>query len=178
VESARALARAVGAELEVKADRHAPFHPGRCAVLTVDGELLGHAGELHPRVIEAFDLPPRTSAMELSLDVLIASAAGVDAAPYVSSYPAATVDIAVTVDQAVPAGELEAALRAGAGELLEAIRLFDVYAGAQVGEGRKSMAYALRLRAGDRTLTVEEVNAVRDAAVAEAASRVGAALRA
>jgi phenylalanyl-tRNA synthetase beta chain len=116
--------------------------------------------------------------MELSLDVLIAASAGVNAAPPVSSYPAATLDIAVTVDAAVPAAELEAALRAGAGGLLEAIRLFDVYVGEQVAAGRKSMAYALRLRAGDRTLTVDEVTAVRDAAVAEAASRVGAALRA
>ncbi|HVS68978.1 MAG TPA: phenylalanine--tRNA ligase subunit beta [Mycobacteriales bacterium] len=177
IEAARTLARAVGADLEVEADRHMPFHPGRCAALSVGGELLGHAGELHPRAIEAFDLPARTSAMELSLDVLIAAAADVTAAPLVSAYPAATVDIAVTVDEAVPANRLEAALRAGAGELLEAIRLFDVYVGEQVGAGRKSMAYALRLRASDRTLTVEEVTAVRDAAVAEAASRVGAALR-
>ncbi|MGN6472671.1 MAG: hypothetical protein ACTHK4_03355 [Mycobacteriales bacterium] len=116
--------------------------------------------------------------MELSLDVLIAAAAGVNAAPVVSSYPAATVDIAVTVDEAVAAGDLEAALRDGAGDLLEAIRLFDVYVGEQVGPGRKSMAYALRLRAVDRTLTVEEATAVRDAAVAEAKTRVGAELRA
>ncbi|HWC33254.1 MAG TPA: phenylalanine--tRNA ligase subunit beta [Mycobacteriales bacterium] len=178
IEAARTLARVLGIELEVSADRHAPFHPGRCAALAIGGELVGHAGELHPRAIEAFELPARTSAMELSLDLLLAEAADVTAAPYVSPYPAAAVDIAVTVDQAVPAAELEAALRSGAGELLEAIRLFDVYVGEQVGEGRKSMAYALRLRAGDRTLTVEEVTAVRDAAVAEAASRVGAVLRA
>ncbi|HVV76644.1 MAG TPA: phenylalanine--tRNA ligase subunit beta [Mycobacteriales bacterium] len=178
IEAARILGRAVGADIRVKADRHAPFHPGRCAALTIDNELLGHAGELHPRAVEAFGLPPRTSAMELSLDVLLAAAAGVVAAPVVSAYPAATVDIAVTVDSTVPAADLEAALRAGAGELLEAIRLFDVYVGEQAGEGRKSMAYAVRLRAGDRTLTVEEVTAVRDAAVAEAAARVGAALRA
>jgi phenylalanyl-tRNA synthetase beta chain len=177
VEAARLLGRAVGADVEVKGDRHAPFHPGRCALLSLGGELLGHAGELHPRAIEAFDLPPRTSAMEISLDVLLASAAGVTAAPVVSAYPAASVDIAVTVDAAVPAAELEAALQAGAGELLEAIRLFDVYVGEQVGEGRKSMAYALRLRASDRTLTVDEATAVRDAALAEAAARVGAELR-
>lgn len=177
VEAARTLARVVGAEVEVRADQHAPFHPGRCAALTIDGELLGHAGELHPRAIEAFGLPARTCAMELSLDLLIAAAAGVTAAPLVSSYPAATVDIAVTVDATVPAADLEAALRAGAGELLEAIRLFDVYVGEQAGAGRKSMAYALRLRAGNRTLTVEEATAVRDAAVAEAAARVGAVLR-
>jgi phenylalanyl-tRNA synthetase beta chain len=100
------------------------------------------------------------------------------AAPLVSAYPPANLDLAVTVDAGVPAADLEEALRAGAGDLLEAIRLFDVYAGEQVGVGRKSMAYALRLRAPDRTLTVEEATAVRDAAVAEAATRLGAELRA
>jgi phenylalanyl-tRNA synthetase beta chain len=178
VEAARLLGQALGADISVKADRHPPFHPGRCAALHIGEELLGHAGELHPRAIAAFGLPARTSAMEISLDVLLAAAADVTAAPHVSAYPAATVDVAVTVDAAVPAAELESALRDGAGELLEEMRLFDVYVGEQVGEGRKSMAYALRLRAADRTLTVDEATAVRDAAVAEAASRVGAELRA
>jgi phenylalanyl-tRNA synthetase beta chain len=178
IEAARLLGRVLGVDITVTADRHAPFHPGRCASLTVGEDLLGHAGEVHPRAIEAFGLPARTSAMEISLDVLLATAAGVTAAPLVSSYPAANIDLAVTVDMTVPAAALEAALRAGAGELLEAIRLFDVYVGEQVGEGRKSMAYALRLRAPDRTLTVEEATAVRDAAVAAAAARVGAELRA
>jgi phenylalanyl-tRNA synthetase beta chain len=177
VDAARLLGRAVGADIAVTADQHAPFHPGRCAALRIGTELLGHAGELHPRAIEAFGLPARTSAMEISLDVLLAASAGVTAAPVVSPYPAAAVDIAVTVPDTVPAAELEAALRAGAGELLEAIRLFDVYVGDQVEAGRKSMAYALRLRAPDRTLTVDEATAVRDAAVAEAARRVGAELR-
>jgi phenylalanyl-tRNA synthetase beta chain len=178
VEAARTLGRAVGVSIDVAADRHAPFHPGRCAALTIDGQLVGHAGELHPRVIGAFDLPPRTSAAELSLDVLLDAAQPVSAAPHVSAYPAATIDVAVTVPSEVAAAELEAALRSGAGELLEAIRLFDRYTGEQVGQGRKSMAFALRLRASDRTLTAEEATAVRDAAVAEAAARFGAVLRA
>jgi phenylalanyl-tRNA synthetase beta chain len=177
VESARTLARALGIDVEAKADQHAPFHPGRCAALMVGDELLGHAGELHPRVVEACDLPSRTSAMELSLDVLLAAAADVEAAPVVSAFPAATVDIAVTVHGDLPVAELEAALRAGAGELLEAIRLFDVYSGEQVAAGRKSVAFALRLRAPDRTLTADEVSAVRDGAVTEAARRFGAELR-
>jgi phenylalanyl-tRNA synthetase beta chain len=178
IEAARLLGRVLDVGITVTADRHAPFHPGRCAALSIGDELLGHAGELHPRAIEAFDLPARTSAMEISLDVLLAAAAGVMAAPLVSAYPPANLDLAVTVDAGVPAADLEEALRAGAGDLLEAIRLFDVYAGEQVGVGRKSMAYALRLRAPDRTLTVEEATAVRDAAVAEAATRLGAELRA
>lgn len=177
IESARVLARAVGIELEVAADRHAPFHPGRCAVLRLGGEIVGHAGELHPRVVEAFGLPGRSCAMEASFDALLAAAPDIAVAPVVSAYPAATIDIAVVVAAEVPSAQVGAALRAGAGELLESLRLFDVYEGNQVGAGRKSLAFSLRLRAGDRTLTAEEATAVRDAAVAEAGRRCGAELR-
>ncbi|HVW79720.1 MAG TPA: phenylalanine--tRNA ligase subunit beta [Mycobacteriales bacterium] len=177
VDVARLLAGEIGVAVEIAADAHPPFHPGRCASVAIDGEMVGHAGELHPRVIEAFGLPERTVAVELSLDAFIAAARPVTSAPVVSAYPAASIDIAVSVAAAVPAGALEAALREGAGELLEAIRLFDVYEGAQVGEGRKSMAFTLRLRAQDRTLAADEVADVRARAVAAAASRLGAELR-
>ena len=89
----------------------------------------------------------------------------------------ATQDVALIVDASVPAADVEAALREGAGELLESLRLFDVFTGEQVGEGKKSLAYALRFRAPDRTLTVEEATAARDAAVALAGERTGAVLR-
>ncbi|MDP9407356.1 MAG: phenylalanine--tRNA ligase subunit beta, partial [Actinomycetota bacterium] len=94
-----------------------------------------------------------------------------------STYPVAKEDVALVVDAAVPAADVEAALRAGAGPLLEALRLFDVYTGPQVGEGRRSLAYSLRFRAPDRTLTVAEAVTARDAAVAEAERRTGARLR-
>ncbi|MFG1866114.1 phenylalanine--tRNA ligase subunit beta [Microbispora bryophytorum] len=181
VEAARTVARAAGVELGVRADQHEPWHPGRCAALTVtDAETgepvpVGHAGELHPRVVEAYGLPPRTCAMELELSLL--SPDGPVQAPAVSAYPVATQDVALTVAVSTPVAEVEAALRAGAGELLESIRLFDVYTGPQVGEGNKSLAYTLRFRALDRTLTVEETTAARDAAVALAAERTGAQLR-
>ncbi|HTW19015.1 MAG TPA: phenylalanine--tRNA ligase subunit beta [Mycobacteriales bacterium] len=171
------LGDALGIEVRVSADRHAPFHPGRCAALHVGEVLLGHAGELHPRVVEANDLPPRTCAMEISLDVLVDAAPELAAAPAVSAYPPATIDIAVVVPDETPSADVAGALRDGAGELLEALRLFDVYEGDQVGAGRKSLAFTLRLRAPDRTLTAAEVSAVRDAAVAEAARRYGAELR-
>ncbi|GAA1117643.1 phenylalanine--tRNA ligase subunit beta [Nocardiopsis composta] len=180
IASAREAARAVGADLTVRADRHAPWHPGRCAALyvRVGGEevLVGHAGELHPRVVKAFGLPERTAAMEVDLDLVEGAAAG-PRAPEVSGYPVATQDVALVVAAGTPAGEVEAALRDGAGELLEEVRLFDVYTGEQAGEGRKSLAYTLRFRAPDRTLTAEEAGAARDAAVAEAAGRTGAVLR-
>ncbi|MGW1603749.1 phenylalanine--tRNA ligase subunit beta [Streptomyces eurythermus] len=182
VEAARTLAREAGAELIVRKGQYGPWHPGRCAELAVvaDGteKVVGHAGELHPRVLKALGLPERTCAMELDLDALEAAGDGVPQAPSISTFPVATQDVALVVDKPVPAAEVEAALREGAGELLESIRLFDVYENAeQLGEGRKSLAYALRFRAGDRTLTVDEASAARDAAVALAGERTGAVLR-
>ncbi|MFF3324268.1 phenylalanine--tRNA ligase subunit beta [Streptomyces sp. NPDC002889] len=182
VEAGRLLGRESGVELTVRADQHAPWHPGRCAALfaTVDGEetLVGHAGELHPRVVKELHLPERTCAMEIELDLLERAAAGaVVQAPRISTFPVATQDVALVVAEDVPAADVEAALREGAGELLESMRLFDVFTGEQLGEGKKSLAYALRFRATDRTLTVEEASAARDAAVALAAERTGAVLR-
>ncbi|MET9010978.1 phenylalanine--tRNA ligase subunit beta [Streptomyces olivaceoviridis] len=182
VEAARAVAREAGAELIVRKGQYGPWHPGRCAELVVaaDGaeRVVGHAGELHPRVLKALGLPERTCAMELDLDALEAVGDGVPQAPGISTFPVATQDVALVVDKPVPAVEVEAALREGAGELLESIRLFDVYENAeQLGEGRKSLAYALRFRAADRTLTVDEASAARDAAVALAGERTGAVLR-
>ncbi|MGW7199463.1 phenylalanine--tRNA ligase subunit beta-related protein, partial [Streptomyces chryseus] len=181
VEAARTLAREAGAELTVRGDRHAPWHPGRCAALyvTVNGEetLAGHAGELHPRVIKALHLPERTCAMEIEIDVLERAGTGVLRAPRISAFPVATQDVALVVSTDVAAADVEAALREGAGELLESLRLFDVFTGEQLGGGKKSLAYALRFRAADRTLTVEEATAARDAAVALAGERTGAVLR-
>jgi phenylalanyl-tRNA synthetase beta chain len=182
VEAARTVAREAGAELIVRKGAYGPWHPGRCAELavTADGaeQVVGHAGELHPRVLKALGLPARTCAMELNLDALERAGDGTPQAPRISSFPVATQDVALVVDKPVPAAEVEAALREGAGELLESIRLFDVYENEeQLGEGRKSLAYALRFRAADRTLTVDEASAARDAAVALAGERTGAVLR-
>jgi phenylalanyl-tRNA synthetase beta chain len=94
-----------------------------------------------------------------------------------SSYPVAKEDVALIVPAEVAAADVEAALVEGAGELLESVRLFDLYTGEQAGEGNKSLAYTMRFRAADRTLTVEETTGARDAAVAAAAERVGAVLR-
>jgi phenylalanyl-tRNA synthetase beta chain len=182
IEAARVVAGEAGVELQVKADQHAPWHPGRCAALLVGDVLVGHAGELHPRVIKAYDLPARSCAMELDLTRVESQAVDVVPAPQITTYPIATQDVALIVPETVPAADVEAALREGvtrhgAGELLESIRLFDVYTGEQAGEGHKSLAYTMRFRAADRTLTVEETTEARDAAVAEAGDRVGAVLR-
>ncbi|GGV67937.1 MULTISPECIES: phenylalanine--tRNA ligase subunit beta [Streptomyces] len=182
VEAARLVAREAGVEPTVRAAQYAPWHPGRCAALyaEVDGTetLVGHAGELHPRVVKTMHLPERTCAMEVDLDLLERAGQGLVKAPRISTFPVATQDVALVVDSSVPAADVEAALREGAGDLLESIRLFDLYENAeQLGEGRRSLAYALRFRAPDRTLTVDEASAARDAAVALAAERTGAVLR-
>ncbi|MFB7867044.1 phenylalanine--tRNA ligase subunit beta [Streptomyces sp. NPDC056069] len=181
VQAARLVAAESGVELLIEADQHAPWHPGRCASLhvVIDGvkTLAGHAGELHPRVVKALGLPARTCAMELDLDILERASTGPLKAPRISAFPVATQDVALVVDKDVPSATVESYLAGGAGELLESIRLFDVYTGDQIGEGKKSLAYALRFRAPDRTLTVEEATAARDAAVAAAAEHTGAVLR-
>jgi phenylalanyl-tRNA synthetase beta chain len=173
--AAETIARAAGVQLERRAAQYLPWHPGRCAELLVDGVVVGHAGELHPAVVERAGLPARTCAFELDLDALPISESL--PAPVVSPFPAVLQDVAVVVDAEVPAASVESALRAGGGELLEDIRLFDVFEGAQVGENRKSLAFALRFRAPDRTLTEDEASAARDAAVAAAAAAVGAEMR-
>jgi phenylalanyl-tRNA synthetase beta chain len=169
------VAAASGVELTVRAGERAPWHPGRCAELVVGDRAVGYAGELHPRVCAALELPPRTSVMELDLDAL--PAAEVPVGPPISGFPPVLIDLALIVKNEVPAAEVADALREGAGELLESLRLFDIWTGSPVPSGSRSLAYALTLRAPDRTLTSEEATAVRDAAFAEAARRTGAELR-
>lgn len=173
----REVAEALGVEVEVRAAARAPWHPGRCAEVLAGESIVGWAGELHPRVCTAYGVPPRTVAAEVDLDVLLALAPESVEAPRFSHYPVAKEDVALVVAAEVPAADVEAALREGAGELLESIHLFDVYTGEQVGEGRKSLAFALRFRAPDRTLAEGEAAAARDAAVALAAQRCGAVQR-
>jgi phenylalanyl-tRNA synthetase beta chain len=134
-------------------------------------------GELHPKVTAALGIPARTVAGELDVDVLIAASDQPVQSHPISVAPVAHQDVALVVDAGVPAARVEAALRQGAGPLLESVELFDAYVGDQVGAGRKSLAYRLVVRAADRTLRTEEVSAVRDAAVAAAAAAVGATQR-
>jgi phenylalanyl-tRNA synthetase beta chain len=171
-------ASAIGLQLDRRAAEHPPWHPGRCAEFALPtGEGIGYAGELHPEVCAAFGLPARTAAAEIDLDALIAAAPAGGDIPIISGFPVAKEDVALIVDNDVPTAAVERALRAGAGPLLESIWLFDIYTGPQVGEGKKSLAYALRFRAPDRTLTDAEAAAARDAAVAAAAERTGAVQR-
>ncbi len=177
VETARVVARSLGLELTVRNAARAPWHPGRCAELLVDGASVGHAGELHPRVCRDLGVPARTAVAEIDLDALLVRAVPARA-PEFSSFPVAKEDVALVVDADLPAAVLAATLREGAGPLLESVRLFDVWTGPPVPEGRRSLAFALRFRSPERTLTEQDTAAAREAAVALATQRHGAEQRA
>jgi len=173
----RRIADVLGVTVTMRQGTRAPWHPGRCAEVVVADAVVGHAGELHPRVCTAFGLPARTAYAEIELDALIEAAPPLAEPTAISAMPVAKEDVALIVDESVPASAVEAALRAGAGELLESVRLFDLYTGDPIPAGRKSLAFALRFRAPDRTLTEAETAVARDAAVAAAAAAVGAEQR-
>ncbi|OIH97514.1 phenylalanine--tRNA ligase subunit beta [Curtobacterium sp. MCBA15_001] len=174
---ARTVAWAAGTELTVAQTSHPSLHPGRAASLLVDGVVVGVAGELLPELTAASDLPRVVAVVEIDLDAVIAAVPeAVSVAPIVS-YPAATQDLSLVVGIDVPAGDVLETVRSGAGELLEYARLVDDYRGSGVDEGQKSLTFALRFRATDRTLTAAEASVARDGAVRRAGERFGATLR-
>ncbi|MDD2858624.1 MAG: phenylalanine--tRNA ligase subunit beta, partial [Candidatus Nanopelagicales bacterium] len=177
LETAHVIAASIGLTLVVERGDDPTFHPGRCADLRVDGVSVGVAGELHPRVVEQLGLPARACALELDFDALVERAPQARTAPQVSGQPVAKEDLALVVSDDVPARAVLEAIIAGAGPLLESVRLFDVYRGPQVPEGARSLAFALRFRAPDRTLDAAEIAAARQSAIELAQERIGATLR-
>ena len=174
---ARTVAWAVGVELTVAQTSHPSLHPGRAAALFVDGAVVGVAGELLPELAAEADLPRVVAVLELDLDALVAAAPDVVDVAAIVSYPAATQDLSLVVDVDVAAGDVLDVVREGAGALLEYARLVDDYRGAGVDEGQKSLTFALRFRATDRTLTAAAASEARDGAVRRAGERFGATLR-
>lgn len=160
-------------EWEVELSEFAPWHPGRCAEFRVAGRIVAHAGELHPRLAPLLGLPERACAFVVNLSSLPESA--MVRGKFLGAMPIAVQDIALVVDKSVSAKDVEDALRAGAGELLESIQLFDRYD--QVGEGKVSLAFTLTFRSPDRTLTNVEVSALRESAAEQALARTGAVVR-
>jgi phenylalanyl-tRNA synthetase beta chain len=177
LDAVRVIAAAAGVEIEVAQGRRAALHPGRTGVLTVGGAEVGYVGELLPQVAEDADLHGRVTVAELDLDALLTLAGERVTVASLSTFPAATQDVSLVVDAALPAGELRRTLVEGAGELLEGVRLVDDYRGQGIPEGRKSLTFALRFRAPDRTLTAAEATEAKLAGVALAAERHGATLR-
>jgi phenylalanyl-tRNA synthetase beta chain len=151
----------------------APWHPGRCAEILVDGKAVAHAGELHPRIIAAYGLPERSAAFAIALNALPPSQ--LVRPNTVGTMPAALQDVALIVDESVSAKDVEEALRKGAGPLLESVTLFDRYD--KIGGGKISLAFTLVFRDPTRTLTGEEVSAMRESATLMASKTCGAILR-
>ena len=191
VELVRDIASLLGLKLHVANAERAPWHPGRCAEIRIVvptknptrpqiGEVIGYAGELHPRIVKKLGLPERACAVELDLDALIerSSSQPVVKAQPVSTYPAAKEDFAFVVDEATPSQAVAAAIIIAGGKLLDDVRLFDVYRGPQLGPGRKSLAFSVRLRASDHTLSASETEAARARIIKQVGKYTGAKLRA
>ena len=191
VELVRDIASLLGVKLHVANAERAPWHPGRCAEIRIVvptknptrpqiGEVIGYAGELHPRIVKKLGLPERACAVELDLDALIerSSSQPVVKAQPVSTYPAAKEDFAFVVDEATPSQEVAAAIIIAGGKLLDDVRPFDVYRGPQLGPGRKSLAFSVRLRASDHTLSASETEAARARIIKQVGKYTGAKLRA
>ena len=153
-----------------------PWHPGRCAELRLADVVVGFAGELHPKVCEHFGLPRGSAAFELDVEVLFEREPAPIAARPVRTFPVALQDLAFITPNEVPAEELRQALLSALGEVCESVRCFDSFSGAQVPSGHRSLAFAVRLRAADHTLSEAEVADLRLAAV-RAGEELGASLR-
>ena len=175
--AAEQIAAAVGARVSVRATTHPGLHPGRTAAVYVGEERIGVAGEVLPALAHDLDLPKRVAVVELDLDRLMKLAPREVSSSAIATLPAATQDVSLVVADSVPAGDVLTAFEAGAGDLLERAELVDDYRGAGVEAGRKSLTFALRFRAADRTLTAAEATEAKVAGVASAAAKWGAVLR-
>ncbi len=173
IEFAETILASCNAKWTIKRSDFAPWHPGRCAELLVDGKVVAHAGELHPRVVAVFGLPERACAFVVNLSAVPDH--GVLDAPVIGTMPIAVQDIALIVDEHITNSEVIDALKSGAGAMLESVVLFDRYD--KIGEGKISLAYTLSFRAPDRTLTGSEISEIREAAVEAARVKLGATLR-
>jgi len=177
IDAVRVIAAAAGATVHVAQAQRAALHPGRAGVVSVAGVDVGYVGEVHPEVSAAADLPGRVVVAELDLDALLRAAGERVVAQSLSGYPAATQDVSLVVGDDVVAADVADALTEGAGDLLEALHLVDDYRGAGVEPGAKSLTFALRFRASDRTLTAAEATQAKLDGVAVASTRYGATIR-
>jgi phenylalanyl-tRNA synthetase beta chain len=171
-----ALAAQLGAQLVVEPGEQPFLRPGRAARVAIGGLDAGWLGELHPLVCREWDIGPATAFQVGLAELVAASAYGRERYEDVTTYPAVLQDLAVVVDESVPAARVREAVLSGGGELLRRAEVFDLYRGDQIGEGRKSIAMRLEFRSPDRTLTDEEV-AGRRAAITEALREIGGMLR-
>ena len=166
----RRLAAGLGLHIEFHQDAAPGFHPARTARITSDGNFVGYVGELHPHTARAFDIEDRVAVGELDMEALLGARRDPEFRP-ISPYPPADFDLSFEVDAELPAATLADALRQGGGDLVERIEVFDEFRGGNLAPDRKSLAFSVRLRAPDRTLTAEEIGAVREAMIAAAGAK-------
>lgn len=173
------VAQELGVSVSARVGSDPSFHPGRCAefVITENGEVIGFAGELHPQVIANFHLPMRACAGEIDLGRLMQIAPAVTAAPVFSTAPVAKEDLAFVVADSVSAAQVQQVIEVAGGEILESVRLFDVYSGDQVPAGFRSLAFAVRLRHSTNTLSTSVISEVRENIISLVAAEVGGSLR-
>jgi phenylalanyl-tRNA synthetase beta chain len=173
-----ALLAGLGLEGTCEPGRHPTFHPGRCAQVSVGERALGMMGELHPLVREAFDLPAQpVCVLEFDLDGLLEAWGAPRRMVPISVHPPVYEDLAVLVDESIPAVRTRDLIAQTGAPLLRSVVLFDVYRGEQIGAGKKSLAYRLTYQAGDRTLTDQEISRVRAKIVRRLEQELGATLR-
>ncbi len=177
LDTVHAIATAVGVEVTISQGAHGAFHPGRCAEVFVGDHSVGFAGEVLPSLALEMDLPRVVSALDLDLDVLMSAAPDHVVATPVHVFPAATQDVSLVVEISVPAADIRSALIEGAGELLENAVLVDDYRGQGLADNQKSLTFALRFRAADRTLTQQDATESKSAGVALATERFNATIR-
>jgi phenylalanyl-tRNA synthetase beta chain len=163
------------------AARAGAYHPGRCAELRVgpgDGQAIGYLGQVHPLIAERFDLEGReVYVAELDFDTLVERGLGQPQLEPLARFPSLDRDLALLLDRDAPNEDVESTIRESGGALLERVALFDVYQGQQVAAGKRSLAYTLRFRAPDRTLTDAEADDAMSKIVGSVRSRFGAQVR-
>lgn len=173
-----ALAATVKAEYEVRPASEPFLHPGRSAVINFNGTAAGYMGEVHPAVLEAFDIEQPVTAFEIDQDALMAGSAGIVLFEDLITFPASFQDIAIVMGQDVSAEQVTSLVRKTGSPLLRSVSVFDIYEGEQVGEEKKSMALRLEFRSPERTLTDEDVDGARDTIISALEGEFGARLRA
>ena len=165
------------AEYDVQAVNDNPtFHPGRTAVFTIDGKVLATVGEVHPEVAENYEIGTRVYMAELDVNTAFENRMGTRTHKPLPKYPATTRDLAFVCDKSIPVLQLQRAIGEAVGKILESVKLFDVYQGEQIEKGKKSVAFNIRMRANDRTLTDEEADAAMKRVV-KALDKMGIQLR-
>ena len=174
----RSLLTVWGIKAEIAPGGESYHHPGRCAVLYVNGQRLAVLGEVHPDTMEAFDMPERGFIAEIDLSLARSMAVPMGDVNPLPRYPAVSRDLALVMADSQPVGPVMAAMEKAAGALLEECRMFDVYRGAQLGEGKKSVAFSLSFRAADHTLTEAEITAAMEKVLKACEKEFGAVIRA